>query len=71
MSEFRTYIKNNKLLLSDEAIEVLKSYNIDYTRDVNLILYEIDLLLNANYDERLDAISLEIAEMNYYHNTNK
>lgn len=36
-----------------------------------MILYEIDQILNDDYDEVLDEIGNVIAEMDYYNNTNK
>ena len=71
MSEMHEYIKSNKLMLTKKQIDVLKSYNIDYQQDVKMILYEIDEILNSDYDEILDEISRDIAEMDYYNNTKK
>jgi len=71
LEEMRTYIKSNKLLLTEKQIEVLKSYQIDYNQNVKMILFEIDQILNSNYDEVLDEISRDIAEMDYYNNTKK
>lgn len=67
----REYIKSNKLMLTKKQIEVLNSYQIDYTQDVKMILYVIDEILNSDYDEVLDEISRDIAEMDYYNNTEK
>lgn len=67
----REYIKENNLMLSRNQIEVLKSYEIDYHQNVKMILFEIDQILNNNYDEVLDEISSYIAEMDYYNNTEK
>ncbi len=71
MSEMREFIKSNNLMLTKKQIEVLKSYQIDYNQDVKMILYEIDDILNDNYDDVLDDISRDIAEMDYYNNTKK
>ena len=71
LDEMHTYIKNNKLMLTEKQISVLKSYQIDYTQDVKMLLYQIDEILNSNYDETLDELSLYISEMDYYNNTNK
>ena len=67
----REYIKNNNLMLTKNQISLLKSYQIDYRQDVKMILYEIDQILNENYDEELDLVSKDIAEMDYYNNTKK
>lgn len=70
-NNMRQFIKSNKLMLSEKQINILNQYGIDYTQNVKMILYEIDEILNNNYDELLDEVSREIAEMDYYHNTNK
>ena len=70
-NNMRQFIKSNKLMLNQKQIDVLTNYGIDYTQNVKMILYEIDEILNNDYDEILDEISREIAEMDYYHNTNK
>lgn len=67
----RQFIKSNNLMLSEKQMTILKQYGIDYTKNVKMILYEIDEILNNDYDELLDEVSREIAEMDYYHNTNK
>ena len=71
MLEERTFIKSNKLFLTQKQIDVLTSYEIDYNQNVKMILFEIDQILNSNYDEVLDEISRDIAEMDYYNNTKK
>lgn len=70
-NNMRQFIKSNKLMLSEKQINILDQYGIDYTQNVKMILYEIDEILNNNYDELLDEVSREIAEMDYYHSTNK
>lgn len=70
-NNMRQFIKSNNLMLNQKQIDVLKNYGIDYTQNIKMILYEIDEILNNDYDEVLDEISREIAEMDYYHNTNK
>ena len=72
MNEMREYIKSNNLMLTKSQIETLKKYNINYEQNVKMILYEIDQILNDDYDEVLDEIGNVIAEMDYYYNnTNK
>ena len=71
MNEMREYIKCNNLMLTKSQIETLKKYNINYEQNVKMILYEIDQILNDDYDEVLDEIGNVIAEMDYYNNTNK
>ena len=71
MNEMREYIKSSNLMLTKSQIETLKKYNINYEQNVKMILYEIDQILNDDYDEVLDEIGNVIAEMDYYNNTNK
>lgn len=65
--------KINNLLLTQNQINVLERYNIDYQKCVSMneLLYYIDEYLSEDEDEELEKISLEIAETNYYMNTNK
>lgn len=65
--------KINNLLLTNEQINILDRYNINYNNcaSMNELLYYIDEILNEEENEDLERISLEIAETNYYMNTNK
>ncbi|MBE6159573.1 MAG: hypothetical protein E7157_00785 [Lactobacillales bacterium] len=65
--------RENGLLLSDEQINILKKYDIDYLKYNNMssLIYEIEEILNIEYYEDLDNLSIELAEFNYYQNTNK
>ena len=66
-------LRDNGLLLSDEQIDILKKYNIEYLKYNNILslIYEIEEILNEEYNEDLDIISKELSEFNYYNNTNK
>lgn len=69
---------NNKFLINDSDMEVLKKYGIDVTKSsgINELLYKISEVLNNDdlndeeYDE-LDYIANTLQERNYYKNTNK
>lgn len=65
--------RDNGLLLSDEQIEILNRYNINYLKynNISSLIYEIEEILNEEYNEELDKVSGELAEFNYYNNTNK
>ena len=65
--------RENGLLLSDEQINILKKHDIDYLKYSNMssLIYEIEEILNIEYYEDLDNLSIELAEFNYYQNTNK
>lgn len=62
---------NDNLYLTNEQIEILKRYNINYNTTINELIYEIEDILNEEYIEDLDRVSKSISEFNYYHNTNK
>lgn len=61
------------IYLSDEQIDILNKYNIDYHKynDIKMLIYAIEELLNYCYYDDLDLVSREISEFDYYHNTNK
>ena len=65
--------RENGLLLTDEQIEILNKYDINYLKYSNIssLIYEIEEILNDEYNDELDKISSELAEFNYYNNTNK
>lgn len=64
---------NNKLYLTNYQIEILNKYNIDYKSLGNLssIIYMAEEILEEDDYEDLDEIIRELAERNYYENTNK
>ncbi len=61
------------LFLSDYQIEVLMKYNIDPYKcgSISELIYLIDEVLDEEEADDLDIIEREIAEFNYYSNTNK
>lgn len=66
--------KGNGIYLSDNQINVLKRYNIDYKKynSIKSLIFEIENILNEETDlEDLEAVSESLAEINYYNNTNK
>lgn len=67
-------VRNNGIMLSDEQIEVLNRYNIDYNKYYNIeqLIYEIEEELNNGFgSDDLEWLQQELAERNYYQNTNK
>ena len=65
---------SDNLYLSNRQIEILKRYEIDYKKfnDIKSLLYEVETALDEVYDaDDLQALSIELSEFNYYHNTNK
>lgn len=64
----------NNLYLSDEEVETLKKYDINYLAfsSLNSLILKIEEVLNNDSDlEDLEALSLRLSELNYYNNTNK
>lgn len=61
---------SNNIFLTSEQIEVLEDNEIPYQKckDVHELIY---LLEQYNDVDEIEIISQEIAEFNYYHNTNK
>lgn len=66
-------VRKHGLLLSDEQVEILERYEINYANCVSNteLLYKIDSVLNEVDDYELELVAQEIAERNYYANTNK
>ena len=60
----------NNIFLTSEQIEILEENEIPYQkcRDIHELIY---LLEQYSDIDEIDIISQEIAEFNYYHNTNK
>lgn len=65
--------KFGNLILTEYQVNILKKYNINYNdfNSLNELLYYLEDYLNSSNNEELDMVSSEIAEYNYYHNTNK
>lgn len=67
-------LKKNGIYLSDNDVEILRRYNIDYNRYVSLssLIFDIESILNEDTDvDDLEEVSRRLAELNYYNNTNK
>lgn len=67
-------MRGNGIYLSDNEVEVLKKYNIDYNRYASLssLIFDIENILNEESDiDDLEEVSKRLSELNYYNNTNK
>ncbi len=63
---------NEKLYLTNYQIEILNKYEIDF-KNLNLssIIFLGEEILEEDDYEDLDEVIRELAERNYYENTNK
>ena len=73
--EDKSFIKNrgNGIYLSDNDIEVLKRYDIDYKKygNLNELIFDIESLLDEEDDEELEDICSKLSEIYYYNYVNK
>lgn len=69
--------KVNNIYLSNKQINILERYRIEYKNvvDISELIFKIEDYIENNYDyeemDDLENLSLELAEFNYYYNTNK
>lgn len=65
--------RKNNMLLSDYQINVLRQNGFDYLKYSNIhdLLFDIEELLNDDYNEELDLVSSQISEYIYYNETKK
>lgn len=64
---------NGSLYLSEEQMEILKSYNIDYMKFNNLkdLIHELMEEIEENDDDVLENLLDVLSERDYYENYNK
>lgn len=64
---------NNGILLSDYQVGILKNNGFDYTKygSMQELLFDIEEYLNDEYNDELDIVSNQIAELIYYKDTKK
>lgn len=69
--------RTNGLLLTDEQIEILRQHNINYEQynTLSSLIFKIEEYINEvqGYMDitDIDEVSRQLAEQNYYNNTNK
>lgn len=63
----------NGLMLSEEQIDILKEYNIDYLscKSLNELIYKIETVCDEHYDDVLNNLLDILSERDYYENFNK
>lgn len=65
--------RHNNILLSDYQIGVLQRNGIIYSKYNNVrdLLFDIEEILNDDFDDELDLVSAQLGEFIYYSDTNK
>ena len=65
--------RNNDILLSDYQVDVLSRNGLNYKNYSSCrdLLFDIEEILNDDYDEELDLVSSQLAEISYYKDTKK
>lgn len=63
----------NGIYLTDNQVNILKNngFNINKYNSIKELMFDLEDALTEDDNEELDIILNEIAEFNYYHNTNK
>ena len=67
-------MRGNGIYLSDNQIEVLNRYNINYKKynSLSSLIFEIEEILNEEVDvDDLEDVSAKLSELNYYNNKEK
>ena len=66
-------MRGNGIYLSDNDVDILNRYNIDYRKYASLsnLIFDIEEILNEEVFDDLEEISKKLLEFNYYNNTNK
>ena len=65
---------NNNIYLSDDDINILDKYEINYNNFLNmkeLIFYIDNIINNYEVDSDLEDLLIKLSDYNYYFNTNK
>lgn len=64
---------NGNLYLSEEQMEILKSYNIDYMKfsSLKVLIHELMEEIEENDDDVLENLLDVLSERDYYENYNK
>lgn len=66
-------MRGNGIYLSDNDINILNRYNINYKKYSSLksLIFDIEQILNEEEIKELDDISKKLSEISYYEYTNK
>lgn len=73
INENNYYKQIGNLLLSDYQLDILNKNGIDLTKfnSNHELIYFLENILNNSFNEDLEIVSEELAEMYYYNNVNK
>ncbi len=63
----------NGLMLSEEQMDILKEYNIDYLscKSLNELIYKVETIYDETEDDVLSNLLDILSERDYYENYNK
>ena len=63
----------NGLMLSQEQIDILEEYNIDYLgcKSLNELIYKVETIYDETEDDVLNNLLDVLSERDYYENYNK
>lgn len=66
-------VRENGINLSNEEIDILKEYNIDYMNfhSLNELIMELDELYDETGDDIINNLLDRLSERDYYENYNK
>ena len=66
-------MRGNGIYISDNDINILNRYNINYKKYSSLksLIFDIEQILNEEEIKELDDISKKLSEISYYEYTNK
>lgn len=65
--------RENNLLLSDYQVSVLERFGISYNKfnSIRELMFEIENVLDDDFDEELDLVGSQLSEFIYYNDTKK
>lgn len=72
--DFSNTLQNiNGFLLTEKECQVLDQFGVNYKGCSSLkeVLYEIEDVLEEQYDDTLEDVSISISDRDYYQNSNK
>ena len=72
--DFSNTLQNiNGFLLTEKECQVLDQFGVNYRgcNSLKEVLYEIEDVLEEQYDDALEDVSISISDRDYYQNSNK